>query len=58
MKKEFQIDVPIESDTKYFATESEYHVYAKDTVEDAGPYNLRRALSGINFKMLSSVKEK
>ena len=58
MKKEFQIDIPIESDTEYFATESEYHVYAKDTVGDAGPYNLRRALGGINFKMLSSVKEK
>ena len=28
------------------------------TVEDAGPYNLRRTLSETNFKMLSSVKEK
>ena len=37
IKKEFQIDIPIESDTEYFATESEYHVYAKDTVEKAPP---------------------
>ena len=33
MKKEFQIGLPIESDTEYFATAAEYHVYAKDTVE-------------------------
>ena len=31
MKKEFQIGMPIESDTEYFATAAEYHVYAKDT---------------------------
>ena len=28
------------------------------TVEDAGPYNLRRALGETNFKMLSSKKAK
>ena len=28
------------------------------TVEDAGPYNLRRALGETNFKMLSLVREK
>ena len=33
MKKEFKLGIPLESDTEYFATEAEYHVYAKDTAE-------------------------
>ena len=33
MKKEFKLGIPLESNTEYFATETEYHVYAKDTTE-------------------------
>ena len=33
MKKEFKIGTRLESDTEYFATKREYHVYAKDTTE-------------------------
>ena len=33
MKKEFKIGMTVESDTEYFATESEYHIYAKDLGE-------------------------
>ena len=31
-KKKFQIGTVLEDNTEYYATESEYHVYAKDTV--------------------------
>ncbi|MBE6554146.1 MAG: hypothetical protein E7666_07375 [Ruminococcaceae bacterium] len=31
-KKKFQIGTVLEDNTEYYATEAEYHVYAKDTV--------------------------
>ena len=33
MKKEFQVGIPLESDTEYFASETEYHVYSHDATE-------------------------
>lgn len=33
MKKEFKIGMMLESNTKYFCTQSEYHVYAEDTTK-------------------------
>jgi len=32
-KKKFQIGIVLEDNTEYYATESEYHVYAKDTTK-------------------------
>ena len=43
MKKEFKIGIPIESCTEYFATESEYHVYEKDTARVCDALNVLRA---------------
>ena len=59
MKKEFKIGMTVESNTEYFATESEYHVYAEDTVEVSDDrYVALRAYDTKNFNVFMLIKDK
>lgn len=59
MKKEFKIGISIEDNTNYVASETEYHVYAKDTVEVADDrYVALRALDTKEFNVFMLIKNK
>ena len=59
MRKEFKIGMPLESNTEYFATNSEYHIYAKDAAEVCdGRYIALRAHDTKEFKVFVFIKEK
>lgn len=59
MKKEFKIGILIENDTEYYATESEYHVYEKDTVSVCDDrYVALRAHDTKNFNVFMLIKGK
>lgn len=59
MKKEFKIGIRLESDTEYFATKREYHVYAKDTTEISDDrYVALRAEDTEAFHVFVLMKEK
>ena len=59
MKKEFKIGCELESNTEYFATESVYHIYAKDTVEVCDDsYVALRALDTKSFNVFVLIKDK
>ena len=58
MKKEFKIGMPIESDTEYVATESEYHVYEKDTSIVTDTLNVLRANDTKEFNVFCHLKGK
>ena len=60
MKKEFQIGISLESNTEYFATETEYHVYASDTTEvyDSRYMAMRGHASTPKFNVFVLMKDK
>ena len=59
MKKQFQVGVTLESNTEYFATEKEYHVYFDDTtvVADDRYVALRKGVEK-EFNVFVLVKDK
>ena len=59
MKKEFKVGMLVESNTEYFATEQEYHIYASDTVVlFDGRYKVLRAHDTDNFNAFMLIKDK
>ena len=58
MKKEFLIGQPLESNTEYFATEKEYHVYEKNTVEVYDSRNIQRAHDTKNYRVFCHLEGK
>ena len=60
MKKTFQIGMPIEDDTEYFATEAEYHVFSEDTTEvcDRRYAAMRGNASSQAFNVFMLIKNK
>ena len=59
MKKEFKIGMQFESDTEYFATEKEYHIYADDTAQLCDDrYVALRAHDTKEFNAFVVIKDK
>ena len=59
MKKKFEIGSVLESDTEYFAAESEYHVYLQDTVAVSDDrYVALRAHDTKEFRVFTLIKGK
>lgn len=58
MKKEFKLGMPLESNTEYFATEAEYHVYEKDTSVVYDTINVLRANDTKEFNVFCHLKDK
>ena len=59
MKKKFEIGAIFESNTEYYATESEYHVYLGNTVEVADDrYVALRAFDTKEFNVFAFIKDK
>ena len=59
MKKEFKVGMLVESNTEYFATEQEYHIYASDTVAlFDGRSKVLRAHDTDNFNAFMLIKDK
>ena len=58
-KKKFQIGTVLEDNTEYYATESEYHVYAKDTVTVSDDrYVALRAHDTKAFEVFMLIKDR
>lgn len=58
-RKEFQIGIELESNTEYFATQKEYHVYTDQTKELCDDrYVALRAHDVKNFKVFVLIKKK
>ena len=59
MKKKFELGMPLESNTEYYATRQEYHVYPEDTVEVADRrYIALRAADTKEFRVFALIKGK
>lgn len=59
MRKEFKFGIQLESDTEYFATEKEYHIFAQDTTEVCDDrYVALRANDTKNFNVFVLIKNK
>ena len=59
MKKDFQIGLPLESNTEYLATQREYHVYLDDTAEICDDrYVALRANDTKLFRVFLLIKNK
>lgn len=59
MRKEFKVGVVWESDTEYYATQGEYHVYEEDTLTVSDPrYVALRAHDTPEFRVFALIKNK
>ncbi len=60
MRKEFEVGISLESDTVYYATKAEYHIYLKDTVtvEDERYVALRANSPTQDFAVFTLIQDK